>query len=366
MSSYENHQLDYSKQGQELESKKRTFLFVVFLSCIAFAGWFFCSEIKSKPQMQKNLISEQKKQTEESKNNRFFRGTTQTRNHIDKTPDEISIPEEISSENSIKKMDDTDKRVEKPSENHIKKMDDTDKSEKKTLVQKEKSSNTDTKKIDEEKLALIGQERPKALYKGPLSIDSCVAFPVTLSWVEYIIRVALPIIGTVFSEESSEIEENCVVRDYYYLKYNNKSEPRLAKIKFATAKQSLDGKSVELYEYLDEEDKKTFAWSIKVEPKDIVFVNIKSIDVYKISLDDKHFITRNDVDFAELVCEEMGFKFSSLIDPKKCVKTTYKIKGGKENQLYFSLATMLFENKSMNSKMALYLESLRIEENLKK
>ena len=348
MSSYENHQLDYSKQGQELESKKRTFLFVVFLSCIAFAGWFFCSEIKSKPQMQNNLISEQKKQTEESKNNRFFRGTTQTRNHIDKTPDEISIPEEISSENSIKKMDDTDK------------------SEKKTLVQKEKSSNTDTKKIDEEKLALIGQERPKALYKGPLSIDSCVAFPVTLSWVEYIIRVALPIIGTVFSEESSEIEENCVVRDYYYLKYNNKSEPRLAKIKFATAKQSLDGKSVELYEYLDEEDKKTFAWSIKVEPKDIVFVNIKSIDVYKISLDDKHFITRNDVDFAELVCEEMGFKFSSLIDPQKCVKTPYEIKGGKENQLYFSLATMLFENKSMNSKMALYLESLRIEENLKK
>ena len=53
MSNYENHQLNYTKRGQELESKKRAFLTLIILSCVAFAGWQFyknyISPLKGRP-----------------------------------------------------------------------------------------------------------------------------------------------------------------------------------------------------------------------------------------------------------------------------------------------------------------------------
>ncbi len=347
MSNYENHQLNYSKQSQELESKKRTFLFVVFMVCVAFAGSFFYKEIKNIPQKQVNISSKQK-QSDESQNNRFFKNTVQTMNYVDKTPDEVPVPEEKSTEVNIQKNDDTVEADEK------------------FLAQNKRSA--EAAKIDEEKLALIGQERPKNLYKSPFLMDNFMIFPINLSWVEFIIRAGfIPVPGTIFSEESSETEENCVVRDYYYLKYNDKSDPRWSKIKFSTVKQSLDGKSVEFYEFSDDEKNKSFTWSIKVESDKIVYVNIKSIDVYKISLGDKKFLTtKNDDNFAEFVAEEKGFMVSSLIDSQKFIKTPYRINEDKEDQLYFPLATMLFETNNINFNFALYLESLRIEEMLKK
>lgn len=363
MSNYENHQLNYTKRGQELESKKRAFLTLIILSCVAFAGWQFyknyIKEIASRTQNQDVFVATQK-QSNKPQNSRFFRNTQQTRNHVDDTPMEVPLPESV--EQSVEKPVRLAEKASKPSiddQNHM------DEKDKKSSVSSKEADKATSSDIEKEKLAFIGQQRPKELIKAPFYLNGTLILPINLSWIDFIIRPALPIFGTLISEASSETEENYVFRDYYYLKMNNKSEPRFSKVKCATVKQSLDGKSVELYEYSDSDvNNRKLCWSIKAEEGATFFTDAKSNDVYKVTLSDgRYLVTYNDgSDFAEVVCDEKFVRASSLVFTNKSISAPYKIGVGKEKQLYFSIATMLFDINNLHSKLALYLESLRIEE----
>lgn len=363
MDKYENHRLDYTKHGQEQEAGKRSFLTFFILSCVAIASWIFCKldikAIMNEHQNQNGLVSA-KKESAQPQNNRVFRNTNQTGNHIDEIPMEATVPD-------VEKVNEP--IVAKPNRASFKRRNGMHKTADRVLVPTVELGNSVLKTIKKERLDIVGQQLPEEPIKGPINFNGILIFPVTLSWIEYQIKPGLfPVTETVFSEESSESDENYISRVYYYIKTNDESETNLSKIKFATVKQSLDGKNIDIYEYQEGNgNNRNLLWTIKADTSETIFTGTKYNDSYKITfVGDKYLVANKDYyNFAEVFCGENSVRGSSFLFTDESILTPYINNTDKEKQLYFALATLFFDNDSMRSNLILYLESLRLEESLK-